>query len=96
MGALGKLLGGHVLHALLLDTRIDNVGGVVGQRQVACRLHAQQHHDQQHHQLVLSKVLDYAHGAPPFVEAVCEEAPGERTAPAPAAAPATSDATVPA
>ena len=96
MGALGELFGRDVLHALLLDTRIDDVGGEVGQRQVACRLHAQQHHDQQHHQLVLSKVLDYAHGAPPFVEAVCEEAPGERTAPAPAAAPATSDATAPA
>ena len=49
MGAPGKLLGGHVLHALLLDTRIDDVGGVVGQGQVARSLHTQQHHDHQHH-----------------------------------------------
>ena len=96
MGAPGKLLGGNVLHALLLDTRIHDIGGVVGQGQVARSLHTQQHHDHQHHQLVLGKVLDYAHGAPPSAEAVCEEAPGERAAPAPAAAPATSDATVPA
>ena len=75
MGAPGKLLGGHVLHALLLDTRIDDVGGVVGQGQVARSLHTQQHHDHQHHQLVLGKVLDYAHGCPPSAEAVCEEAP---------------------
>ena len=65
MGAFGELLGGHVLHALLLDTRIDDVGGVIRQSQVACSLHAQQHHDQQHHQLVLSQVLDYAHGESP-------------------------------
>ena len=64
MGAPGKLLGGNVLHALLLDTRIHDIGGVVGQGQVARSLHTQQHHDHQHHQLVLGKVLDYAHDAP--------------------------------
>ena len=65
MGAFGELFGRDVLHALLLNARIDDVGGVVGQGQVARSLHAQQHHDQQHGNLVLKQVLDYAHGTSP-------------------------------
>ena len=97
MGAPGKLLGGNVLHALLLDTRIHDIGGVVGQGQVARSLHTQQHHDHQHHQLVLGKVLDYAHGAPPSAEAVCEEASAaEKAAPASIAVPTAWDEAAPA
>ena len=63
--ALGKLRCGHVLDALLLDTHVDDIGRVVRQRQVARRLHAQQRHNQQHGNLVLEQVLDYAHGTSP-------------------------------
>ena len=40
VGALGKLRCGRVLHARLLDSHVDNVGGVSRKRQVAECLHS--------------------------------------------------------